>query len=107
MKFQYVSKFNLLNFITFVILIRRLSVGKVLKIMRKKNYFAVTVLSSQFKGTVQRDINFVFLTYIDSTRSEYEPLLILTFFRGPHDFRSKKIFFKRFRKNPFGKIIFF
>jgi hypothetical protein len=105
-KFQYVSKFNLLNYITFVILIRRLSVEKVLKI-KKKNYFAVTVLSSQFKGTVQRDTNFVFLTYIDSTRSEYEPLLILNLFRGPHDFRSKKNFFTLFRRNLFGKIIFF
>ncbi len=35
-------------------------------------------------------INFVFFTYIDRARPEYEPLLILKFFRGPHDFRSKK-----------------
>jgi hypothetical protein len=47
------------------------------------------------------------LTYIDRARPEYEPLPILKFFRGPHDFRSKKIFFTRFRRKPFGKIIFF
>ncbi len=47
------------------------------------------------------------MTYIDRARPEYEPLLILTFFRGPHGFRWKKIFFTRFRKNSFGKIIFF
>jgi hypothetical protein len=34
------------------------------------------------------------LTYIDRARPEYELLLILKFFRGPHDFRSKKIFFR-------------
>jgi hypothetical protein len=47
------------------------------------------------------------LTYIDRARPEYEPLLILKFFRGPHDFRSKNIFFMRFRRKPSGKIIFF
>jgi hypothetical protein len=47
------------------------------------------------------------LTYIDRARPEYESLLILKFFRGPLDFRSKKIFFTRFRRNPFGRIIFF
>jgi hypothetical protein len=40
-------------------------------------------LGLQFKGTVQRVLNFVFLTYIDRARPEYEPLLLLKFFRGP------------------------
>jgi hypothetical protein len=31
------------------------------------------------------------VTCIDRARLEYEPLVILKFFRGPHDFRSKKI----------------
>ncbi len=53
------------------------------------------------------EILILFLTYIDRARPEYEPLLILKFFRGPHDFRSKKIFFTQFRRNPFGKIKFF
>jgi hypothetical protein len=47
------------------------------------------------------------LTYIDRARPEYEPLVIKKIFRGPHDFTSKKIFFTQFRRNPFGKIIFF
>jgi hypothetical protein len=47
------------------------------------------------------------LTYIDRARPEYVPLLLLKLFRGPHDFRLKNIFFTRFRRNPFGKIIFF
>jgi hypothetical protein len=46
-------------------------------------------LHTYFKGTVQRDFNFVFwhTTYIDRARPEYEPLLLLKFFRGPHNFR--------------------
>ncbi len=59
-----------------------------------------------FKGTVQRDFNFVFWQYIDRATPEYEPLLILKFFRGPHNCRSKKICFTGFRRNPFGKIKF-
>jgi hypothetical protein len=47
------------------------------------------------------------LTYIERARPEYEPLLLLKFFRGPHNFRSNNIFFTWFRRNPFGKIIFF
>jgi hypothetical protein len=58
-----------------------------------------------FKGTVQRDFNF-FFTYIDRDRAEYEPLILLKFFRGPHDFGSKNIFLTRFRRNPFGKTIY-
>jgi hypothetical protein len=50
---------------------------------------------------------FCLLTYIDRARPECEPLLILKFFRGPHDFRPKKIFFTWFKENLFGKIIFF
>jgi hypothetical protein len=33
------------------------------------------------------EILILFLTYIDRARPEYEPLLILKFFRGPHGFR--------------------
>jgi hypothetical protein len=40
-------------------------------------------------------------------RPEEEPLMALTFFRGTHDSRSKKIFFTQFRRNLFRKIIFF
>jgi hypothetical protein len=47
------------------------------------------------------------LTYIDRPRPEYEPLLILKFFRNPHDFTTNTAFFARLRGNPFGKIIFF
>jgi hypothetical protein len=44
---------------------------------------------------------------IDRAMPEYKPLPILKFFRAPHDFRSKKIFFTRFRRNTFGKMKFF
>ncbi len=44
---------------------------------------------------------------MDRPRPKYGPLLVLKFFRGPHDLRSKKIFFKRLRRNRFRKIIFF
>jgi hypothetical protein len=30
------------------------------------------------------------MTYIDRPRPEYEPLFIIKFFRGSHDFRFKK-----------------
>jgi hypothetical protein len=44
---------------------------------------------------------------MDRLRPEYELLLILIkVFRDPHDLITKTTFFTRFRRNPFGKIIF-
>ncbi len=76
-------------------------------IVSERQNVSVPSIKLCIKGTVQRDFNLVFLTYIDRARPEYEPLLILKFFRGPHDFRSTKIFFTRLRRNRFRKIILF
>ncbi len=51
------------------------------------------------------EIIFLFLTFIHRPEPEQELLLVLKFFRGTHDFRSKTAFFARLRRNPFGKII--
>jgi hypothetical protein len=69
--------------------------------------FSLTKINLGLKGQ-SSDILIMFfdIQYIDRTRPECEPLLLLKIFRGPHDFRSKNIFFTRFRRNPFGKIIF-
>jgi hypothetical protein len=47
-----------------------------------------------------------FLTFMDRPRPKKGPLLVLKFFRGPHDFRSKKIFFTWLRRNCFRKIFY-
>jgi hypothetical protein len=44
---------------------------------------------------------------MEKLRPEHEPLLILKFFREPHDLITKTTFFARFRRNPFEKIIVF
>ncbi len=71
------------------------------------NTLTATISWTGLKGTVQRDFNFIFFTYIDRPRPEYEPLLIFKFFRNPHDFTTSTDFFARLRRNSFGKIIFF
>ncbi len=54
---------------------------------------------------LKRQSSEILIPFFDT--SEEEPLLIKKIFRGPHDFRSKKLFFTRLRRIPFGKIIFF
>jgi hypothetical protein len=53
------------------------------------------------------EILILFLTYRDRPRPKLEPLLVLKFFRGPHDFSFKKIFFTRKSRIPVQKILFF
>ncbi len=48
--------------------------------------------SVYFKGTVQRDCSSVFFTYMDRPRPEYEPLLVLKFFRISGKFFNQKRF---------------
>jgi hypothetical protein len=43
---------------------------------------------------------------MDGPRREYEPLLVLLFFKSPHGFKSEMAFFAQLRRNPFRKIIF-
>jgi hypothetical protein len=71
-----------------------------------------TQVLSLFFATLKKQsseilILFFYIYSIDRARPEYEPLLILKLFRGPHDLRSKTIFFTRLRRNRFQKIILF
>ncbi len=44
---------------------------------------------------------------MDMLRLYYEPLLILSFFRDPHDIITKTTFFAQCMRNPSGMIIVF
>jgi hypothetical protein len=58
-----------------------------------ERYFIHFAIFLWHSGTVQRDFNSVFLTYMDMPRHEYEPLQILKFCKGPRNFRSEMAFF--------------
>ncbi len=54
------------------------------------NSLVITSLKGQ-----SNEILILFFTYINRPRPEYEPLLILKFFRSPHDFTTNTAFFSR------------
>ncbi len=63
--------------------------------------------SKKFLKGQSSNILIPFLTNMDRPRPDKELLLILTFFRGPHDFKTRKIFFTVFRRNPYRKMLIF
>jgi hypothetical protein len=76
--------------------------------MEIKLFLSLSKISSKNQFLLQSDLKGQSSEIlIDRPWPEYEPLLIFQLFGGPHDLKSKKIFFTRFRRNPFGKIIFF
>jgi hypothetical protein len=52
----------------------------------EKRAAKIVIINLIFEGQ-SSEILICFLTYIDRPRPEYEPLLILTFFRGSYDLR--------------------
>jgi hypothetical protein len=75
--------------------------------MHGGNDFIKINIKSKLKGQSGEILISFFFTYIDRHRPQYESLLILKFVSDPHDLITKMTFFTKFRRNPFGKIIFF